>query len=81
MAADTEKPLKQKDLVCLKLVRAVLPFCASLTPAANDVHGNARLSFSDTLLVLKPHLVSLPPWEYVTPPLWTGTETRPVTPF
>jgi transposase len=52
MAADTEKPLEQKDLVCLKLVRAVLPFCASLTPAANDVHGNARLSFSDTLLVL-----------------------------
>jgi general secretion pathway protein D len=36
---------------------------------------------SDTLLVLKPHLVSLPPWEYVTPALWTGSETRPVTPF
>jgi len=30
---------------------------------------------------LKPHLVSLPPWEYVTPALWTGSETRPVTPF
>ena len=36
---------------------------------------------SDTLLVLKPHLVSLPPWEYVTPSLWTGSETRPITPF
>ena len=36
---------------------------------------------SDILLVLKPHLVSLPPWEYVTPALWTGSETRPVTPF
>ena len=36
---------------------------------------------SDTLLILKPHLVSLPPWEYVTPALWTGSETRPVTPF
>ncbi len=36
---------------------------------------------SDTLLVLKPHLVSLPPWEYLTPALWTGSETRPVTPF
>jgi len=36
---------------------------------------------SDTLLVLKPRLVSLPPWDYVTPALWTGSETRPVTPF
>jgi general secretion pathway protein D len=36
---------------------------------------------SDTLLVLKPHLVSLPPWEYFSPALWTGSETRPVTPF
>jgi general secretion pathway protein D len=36
---------------------------------------------SDTLVVLKPHLVSLPPWEYVTPALWPGTETRPVMPF
>jgi len=36
---------------------------------------------SDTLLVLKPRLISLPPWEYVTPALWTGSETRPVTPF
>jgi type II secretory pathway component GspD/PulD (secretin) len=36
---------------------------------------------SDTLLVLKPRLVSLPPWEYVTPALWTGSETRPATPF
>jgi general secretion pathway protein D len=36
---------------------------------------------SDTLLILKPRLVSLPPWEYVTPALWTGSETRPVTPF
>ena len=36
---------------------------------------------SDTLLILKPRLISLPPWEYVTPALWTGSETRPVTPF
>jgi type II secretory pathway component GspD/PulD (secretin) len=43
-------------------------------------HVNARAR-SETLVVLKPHLVSLPPWEYVTPALWTGTETRPVSPF
>ena len=44
----------------------------------HHTHENDR---SDTLLVLKPHLISLPPWEDVTPTLWTGTETRPVTPF
>ncbi len=31
-----------------------------------------------TLIVLKPHLVSLPPWETPTPVLWVGTETKPV---
>jgi general secretion pathway protein D len=31
-----------------------------------------------TLIVLKPHLVSLPPWETPTPVLWVGTETRPL---
>jgi general secretion pathway protein D len=36
---------------------------------------------SEILLVLKPRLVFLPPWENVTPTLWTGTETRPLTPF
>ena len=43
-------------------------------------HVNER-DRSDTLVVLKPHLVSLPPWDYVTPTLWTGTETRPASPF
>ena len=31
-----------------------------------------------TLIVLKPHLVSLPPWETPSPVLWVGTETKPV---
>jgi type II secretory pathway component GspD/PulD (secretin) len=31
-----------------------------------------------TLIVLKPHLVSLPPWETPVPVLWVGTETKPV---
>jgi general secretion pathway protein D len=44
-------------------------------------HHTHQRERSETLLVLKPHLVSLPPWEYLTPALWTGTETRPVTPF
>jgi general secretion pathway protein D len=44
----------------------------------HHVHERDR---TDTLIVLKPHLVSLPPWDYVTPTLWTGSETRPVSPF
>ncbi len=36
---------------------------------------------SDVLLVLKPHLMSLPPWENVSPSIWVGTETRPLTLF
>jgi len=44
----------------------------------HHVHARDR---NETLIVLKPHLVSLPPWEYLTPPLWTGTETRPASPF
>ena len=32
----------------------------------------------ETLIVLKPHLISLPPWESPTPVLWVGTETKPL---
>jgi hypothetical protein len=32
---------------------------------------------SDTLIVLKPHLMSLPPSEFLTHDAWVGTETRP----
>jgi general secretion pathway protein D len=31
-----------------------------------------------TLIVLKPHLVRLPPWETPMPVLWVGTETKPL---
>jgi general secretion pathway protein D len=31
-----------------------------------------------TLIVLKPHLISLPPWESPSPVLWVGTETKPL---
>jgi len=33
---------------------------------------------SQTLIVVKPHLVSLPPWETPSPVLWVGTETKPL---
>ena len=58
-------------------------------PWLSDLPGIGRLfthqthekDKSYTLIVLKPHLVALPPWETVLPTLWTGTETRPLTPF
>ncbi len=34
-----------------------------------------------TLIILKPRLVILPAWETVIKPMWTGTETRPVSTF
>ena len=30
------------------------------------------------LIVLKPHLISLPPWETPNPVLWVGTENKPL---
>lgn len=32
----------------------------------------------ETLIVLKPRLLSLPPWETPSPVLWVGTETKPL---
>jgi general secretion pathway protein D len=34
---------------------------------------------SDVLLVLKPHLTTLAPWDRVVKPIWVGTESRPLT--
>jgi len=31
-----------------------------------------------TLIVVTPHLLSLPPWEIPSPVLWVGTETKPL---
>ena len=53
-----------------------LPWIGGLFTRHTQEHGR-----SEILLVLKPHLVSLPPWEEVTPPLWVGTDTRPPTQF
>jgi len=32
-----------------------------------------------TLIVLKPHLLSVPQWEAPSPAMWVGTETKPLT--
>jgi general secretion pathway protein D len=43
----------------------------------NSITKNA----SQLLIVLKPHLLNLPPWEDVNPPLWVGTDSRPLSVF
>ena len=34
-----------------------------------------------TLLVIKPRLLNLPPSEYTTKAIWVGFETKPLTPL
>ncbi len=36
---------------------------------------------SNLLIVLKPHLMSLPPGEFLTRSIWVGSETRPLSPL
>ena len=38
-------------------------------------------STDEVLLVLRPHLLDVPPWEYGAAPIWLGTETKPLTVF
>lgn len=38
-------------------------------------------SSDQVLLVLRPHLMDVPPWEFGALPIWLGTETRPLTLF
>ena len=52
MARPRRKPIEEETLVCLKLVRAVQPFCDSLKIVEADAHGNRKLTFLDTLTVL-----------------------------
>ncbi len=43
--------------------------------------NNINKSSDQVLLVLRPHLTSVPPWEYGSTPIWLGTETKPLTLF
>jgi general secretion pathway protein D len=43
--------------------------------------NNLNKSSDEVLLVLRPHLLSMPPWEFSTSPIWVGTETKPLTLF
>lgn len=42
---------------------------------------NRDESTSDVLMIIKPTLLNLPPDQYVTPTIWTGSEMRPATPL
>jgi transposase len=77
MAAERKKALEQKDLVCLKLVRAVTPFCRALDRVESNVHGNTVLGLTDTLLVLlagffNPMVRSLRPVEHLSQMPWAA---------
>jgi hypothetical protein len=52
MAAKAKKPVEQKDLVALKIVRAVVPFTRALKLSPQHQHGNTLLELSDVLLVM-----------------------------
>lgn len=41
--------------------------------------NNINKSQDQVLLVLRPHLLSVPPWECGSTPIWLGTETKPLT--
>jgi hypothetical protein len=43
--------------------------------------NNLNKSSDEVLLVLRPHLLSMPPWEFGSTPIWIGTETKPLTLF
>jgi general secretion pathway protein D len=44
-------------------------------------HQTHEKDKSDVMIVLKPRLVYLPPWGTAPRPIWTGTETHPLTVF
>jgi len=53
-----------------------LPFLGRLLSQTTDEKDTTNV-----LLVLKPHVVSLPAWDYPTQTLWIGSDTRPLTIF
>lgn len=43
--------------------------------------NNKQETLGETLLLIRPRLLSLPPGEWATVPVWTGPEGRPEIPF
>ncbi len=55
---------------------ADLPWIGRFLRGNTISHNSAQL-----VIVLKPHLLDLPPWEDVNPPLWVGSDSRPLSVF
>lgn len=55
---------------------AAVPGLGSLMSQNSRVQAS-----SQTLIVLKPRITVVPPWETVAKPIWVGSESRPVTQF
>ncbi len=59
--------------------RTGIPGLSDLRWVGRFLRGNAvDKSAAKLVLVLKPHLLALPPWEEPTPAFWVGTESRPL---
>jgi hypothetical protein len=59
-----------------------IPGLANLPGLGPLLRSNTRnKDTSQILIVVKPVLISLPPGETISRPLWIGTETRPLTPL
>jgi general secretion pathway protein D len=43
--------------------------------------NNKDVSTTEVLLIIKPTLLSVPPNQFVAPAIWTGPDTRPLTPL
>jgi general secretion pathway protein D len=43
--------------------------------------NNINKSSDQVLIVLRPRLLNVPPWEFGSAPIWLGTETKPLTLF
>ena len=63
-------------------LRTGIPGLADLPWIGRFLRNNS-ISHNSTqlVIVLKPHLLDLPPWEDVSPPLWVGTDSRPLSVF
>jgi general secretion pathway protein D len=55
---------------------AELPWIGRFLRNNTVSHNSAQL-----VIVLKPHLLDLPPWEDLNPTLWVGTDSRPLSVF
>jgi general secretion pathway protein D len=53
-----------------------LPWIGKFLRGNTISHNSAQL-----VIVLKPHLLDSPPWEDVNPPLWVGSDSRPLSVF